>query len=136
MRDYPKTLIDDYRRGAMNREKFEQLFGAWQKNHGINFACKGSADRNGTYLTYRGVPAEIKNGVLCWGKNRAKTIFIFERQIDHALNAEAQAIYNACYFTDKAYDASRNNDYNKRNEYKCKADYFIKQAEKWSALWN
>ena len=136
MKNYPIALIAAYRDGTISRQQFITDFSNWQKSNGINFDCKGTADRSGTYLTYRGITATLKNGVLHWGKNKtASTLFNLERQIDYALNAEAQAVINACYFTDKAYDANSAANYEAREEYLKKADYFIKQAEKWGALW-
>lgn len=136
MRNYPTALFVAYRDGKIDRQQFITDFRNWQKSNGINFDCKGTADRSGTYLTYRGITGTVKNGVLHWDKNKiADTLFIFQRQIDYALNQEAQAVINACYFTDKAYDANRAANYEAREEYKRKADYFIKQAEKWGALW-
>ena len=136
MSGYPIQIITDYRAGKISRPQFIKQFSEWQKANTINFDCKGTADRSGTYITYRGIKAEIKNGVLCWKNNTAKNIFEFQRQVDYATNAELQAIKNACFYSYKRFEAARNADYDKREEYNSKQNYFCKQAEKWGALWN
>lgn len=136
MGNYPKELIDDYRGGKINRARFIQLFKQWQINNTIDYSCKGTADRNGSKITYRGITGKIENGVICWGKhNTAETLFIFERQIDYAFNQEHIAFKNACYYSGEANEATLHADYEKR-AYCIKArDEFLKQAEKWGALW-
>lgn len=47
MSGYPIQLITDYRAGKISRQQFQQQFSNWQKSNGINFDCKGTADRNG-----------------------------------------------------------------------------------------
>lgn len=132
---YPLQLVKAFRAGEITRQQFINKFTLWQKSCGINFDCKGSADRNGTFLTYRGITGQLTNGVIVCGKIKAESVFNFQRKIDFALNAEAQALYNACYFTDKSYNASRGNNYEDREKYKQAADFYIKQAEKLGALW-
>lgn len=88
MSGYPIHIITSYRAGKISRQQFIKQFSEWQKANTINFDCKGTADRNGTYLEYRGIKAEIKNGVLCWKNNTAKTVFEFQRQVDYAFNQE------------------------------------------------
>lgn len=132
---YPLQLVKAFRAGEISRQQFIKQFSDWQKSNGINFNCKGSADRNGTFLTYRGITGQLTNGVIVCGKIKAESVFNFQRKIDFALNAEAQTLYNACYFTDKSYNASRGNNYEDREKYKQAADFYIKQAEKLGALW-
>ena len=132
---YPLQLVKAFRAGEISRQQFIKQFSDWQKSNGINFDCKGSADRNGTFLTYRGITGQLTNGVIVCGKIKAESVFNFQRKIDFELNAEAQALYNACYFTDKSYNASRGNNYEDREKYKQAADFYIKQAEKLGALW-
>ena len=86
MSGYPIQLITDYRAGKISRQQFIKQFSEWQKANTINFDCKGTADRSGTYLSYRGIKAEIKNGVLCWKNNIAKTVFEFQRKVDFSKN--------------------------------------------------
>lgn len=133
---YPLQLERAYKAGEITRQQFINKFTLWQKSCGINFDCKGSADRNGTFLTYRGITGQLTNGVIVCGKIKAESVFNFQRKIDFALNAEAQALYNACYFTDKSYNAIRANDYEARAEYDKKKFYFLERAKKWAALWN
>ena len=132
---YPLPLVRAYKAGEITRQQFINKFSAWQKSNGINFDCKGSADRNGIFLTYRGITGQLTNGVIVCGKIKAESVFNFQRKIDFALNAESQALYNACYFTDKSYNANRGNSYDDREKYKLAADFYIKQAEKLGALW-
>ena len=80
--DYPIQIITDYRAGKISRQQFRQRFSDWQKSHGINFDCKGYAYKSGVYMTYRGIKAEIRNGLLCWKNNTAKTVFEFKRKVD------------------------------------------------------
>ena len=136
MENYPNALLAAYRDGNIDRQQFITDFRNWQKNHGINFDCKGSADRNGTYLKYRGIKAEIKNGVLCWKNNTAKNLFEFERQVDYAFNQEVNAFENSCYYAGEFYEANPHGDTDRRGEMQQKQNYFLQQAKKWAALWN
>lgn len=86
MSGYPIQLITDYRAGKISRQQFIKQFSEWQKANTINFDCKGTADRNGTYLEYRGIKATIRNGLLCWKNNTAKTVFEFQRKVDFSKN--------------------------------------------------
>ena len=84
--NYPIQIITNYRAGKISRQQFQQQFSDWQKSRGLNYDCKGTADKNGVYITYRGIRAEIKNGVLCWKNNTAKTVFEFQRKVDFSKN--------------------------------------------------
>ena len=84
--NYPIQIITNYRAGKITRQEFRQQFSDWQKLHGVNYDCKGTAYRNGMYLTYRGIKAEIRNGLLCWKNNTAKTVFEFQRKVDFSKN--------------------------------------------------
>lgn len=137
MADYPLQIVKDYRGGKISRREFIALFSQWQrKNNKPSFDCKGTADRFGTYLTYRGITAEITNGILRWKNNTVKTLFEFERQVDYAFNQEFNAFKNASYYAGEAYEANLHGDTDRRGEMQEKQNYFLKQAEKWGALWN
>jgi hypothetical protein len=110
---YLLALVKSYSAGEISRQAFIQAFSSWQKSNGINFDCKGYANVNGTFLTYRGVTGQIKNGVIVCGQIKAESVFNFQRKIDLALNAETQAIQKPATLI-----------------------FFIKQAEKLGALWN
>lgn len=100
MSGYPIQLITDYRAGKISRQQFTKQFSDWQKSRGINYDCKGTADRSGTYLTYRGIKAEIKDGrviftqgvflapdgtrVFC--RDTAISVFEFCRKVDFCKN--------------------------------------------------
>ena len=86
MTNYHLVLITNYRAGNITRQQFTKQFSDWQKSRGINYDCKGTADKNGVYLTYRGIRAEIRNGLLCWKNNTAKTVFEFKRKVDFEKN--------------------------------------------------
>ena len=86
MTNYPLGLITNYRAGNITRQQFRQQFSDWQKSHGINFDCKGYAYKSVVYMTYRGIKAEIRNGLLCWKNNTAKTVFEFKRKVDFSKN--------------------------------------------------
>ena len=83
---YPIELITSYRAGKISRQQFTKQFSDWQKARGINYDCKGTADRSGVYITYRGIKATIRNGLLCWKNNTAKTVFEFQRKVDFSKN--------------------------------------------------
>lgn len=83
---YPLQLVKAFRAGEITRQQFINKFTLWQKSCGINFDCKGTADRNGVYMTYRGIKAAIRNGLLCWKNNTAKTVFEFRRKVDFSKN--------------------------------------------------
>ena len=82
MSGYPIELITSYRAGKISRQQFTKQFSDWQKSHGINYDCKGYADKSGVYMTYRGIKAAIRNGLLCWKNKTAKTVFEFQRKVD------------------------------------------------------
>ena len=84
--NYPIQIITDYRAGKISRQQFTKQFSDWQKAQGINFDCKGYADKSGVYMTYRGIKAAIRNGLLCWENNTAKTVFEFQRKVDFSKN--------------------------------------------------
>lgn len=96
---YPLQLVKAFKAGEISRQQFIKQFSDWQKSNGINFDCKGSADRNGTFLTYRGIVGTIKNGVIKFitktaGKDwvyineTAKSVFEFCRKVDFSKQRE------------------------------------------------
>ena len=84
--DYPIQIITNYRAGKISRQQFTKQFSYWQKSRGLNYDCKGTADKNGVYITYRGIKAEIRNGLLRWENSTAKTVFEFQRKVDFSKN--------------------------------------------------
>lgn len=98
--NYPREIIAAYASGAITKDQFKNQFAAWQKAHGMNYDCKGTADRRGVHITYRGVMATIRDGVLCFItgsytdadgnrrhiRERAKTPFEFRRKVDFAMS--------------------------------------------------
>ena len=87
------NLITSYRAGKISRQQFIRQFSDWQKAQGINYDCKGYADKSGVYITYRGIVGKIKSGIIKFlvktsGKDwvyinkNAKTVFEFRRLID------------------------------------------------------
>ena len=99
MTNYPFELINNYRAGEITRQQFINKFTLWQKSCGINFDCKGTADRQGVHVEYRGVTATIRDGKLSFitGDNcepnspthwhEANSVFELRRKIDFSLNA-------------------------------------------------
>ena len=97
---YPIELITNYRAGKINRQQFTKQFSDWQKARGINYDCKGTADRSGFHIAYRGTTAIICDGVLHFNtsykdektncrrfiRSTAKSIFEFCRKIDFERN--------------------------------------------------
>ena len=89
MTNYPLGLITNYRAGKISRQQFTKQFSDWQKSRGLNYDCKGTADRSGVYITYRGIRAEIRNGTLHFfsdGRKTAQSVFDFRRKVDFSLN--------------------------------------------------
>ena len=86
--NYPIQIITNYRAGKITRQQFRQQFSDWQKSCGINYDCKGYADKSGVYMTYRGIKAAIRNGLVCWKNNTAQTIFEFCRKVDFSKQRE------------------------------------------------
>lgn len=101
MSGYPIELITNYRAGKISRQQFTKQFSDWQKTRGINYDCKGTADRLGVHVEYRGTTATIRDGVLhfftgsyidpktnCrrYIRSTAKSVFDFCRKIDFARN--------------------------------------------------
>lgn len=86
MSGYPIQIITDYRAGKISRQQFIKQFSDWQRANTINFDCKGTADKSGVHMTYRGIKATIRNGVLCWKNNTAQTVFEFQRKVDFSKN--------------------------------------------------
>lgn len=102
--DFPRGLFEAYAEGRITRAHFEVVFSEWQKQkrHGINYGCKGAADRNGIYVFYRGVRATIKGASLVWcngvksvGKRlkrpdiqSAGSVFEFKRKVDFSILRE------------------------------------------------
>lgn len=87
---YPEILIRLYRRNEISREAFIKTFRTWQESWGIDFSIKGTADRNGTYVTYRDIKATIINGTLWFTTGNkeqyADTVFEFCRKVDFYKN--------------------------------------------------
>lgn len=89
MSGYPIQLITDYGAGKISRQQFQKKFSDWQKSNGINYDCKGTADKRGVYITYRGIRAEITGGILRFfadGRKTAESVFEFRRKADFILN--------------------------------------------------
>ena len=84
--NYPIQIITNYRAGKTSRQQFIKQFSDWQKAQGINYDCKGTADRLGVHVEYRGTTAAIRNGLLSWKNNTAKTVFEFQRKVDFSKN--------------------------------------------------
>ena len=90
---YPLQLVKAFRAGEITRQQFINKFTLWQKSCGINFDCKGYADKSGAYIRYRGIVGKFKSGIIKFlvttsGKDwvylnkNAKTVFEFRRLID------------------------------------------------------
>ena len=77
------NLITKRRNGEITRRQFCH---AWAQLQGFDDTVKGYGNKHGTFLTYRGRTARIKNGLLTWAENRkthkAKSIREMKTQID------------------------------------------------------
>ena len=83
MTNYPLGLITNYRAGNITRQQFCH---EWAKLQGFDDTVKGYGNKHGTFITYRGIKAEIRNGLLCWKNKTAKTVFEFQRKVDFSKN--------------------------------------------------
>jgi hypothetical protein len=103
MSGYPIELITNYRAGKISRQQFTKQSSDWQKSRGINYDCKGTADRLGVHVEYRGITATIcgdalhffsgsyidpKNNCRRYIRNTAKSIFEFCRKVDFFFAAD------------------------------------------------
>ena len=101
-KDFPRGLFEAYAERRITRTHFEFVFAEWQRRHGMNYNCKGTADMQGLYVTYRGVTATVQGGRLVWrmGVNpavkrlrrtdmrSAESVSEFRRKVDFALREE------------------------------------------------
>ena len=97
---YPLQLVKAFRADEITRQQFIKQFSDWQKSHGINYDCKGTADERGVHVEYRGVTATIRDGKLNFitGDNcepnspthflwhEANSVFEFKRKVDFSKN--------------------------------------------------
>ena len=90
MIDYPRNIIAAYASRRITKQQFIKQFSDWQKSNGINYDCKGVAQHGFIGVTYRGVNALIRSGVLEWGCGEycdtAKSFFEFRRKVDFEKN--------------------------------------------------
>ena len=75
-------LIRDYADQKITRGQFINGYSQMQKLKGLNFDCKGTADKKGMYLTYRGVQATVRHGVIQWNGHMAQSVGEFKRLVD------------------------------------------------------
>ena len=91
-KDFPRGLFEAYAENRTTRTHFTVCFAEWQRRHGMRYDCKGTADKQGLYVTYRGVTATVQGGRLVWRMGvkpaAAKTLFGFKRAVDFALLEE------------------------------------------------
>ena len=90
--NYPIQIITNYRAGKISRQQFQQQFSDWQKSHGINYDCKGYADKSGVYMTYRGRTARITNDLLVWVENHKTQTAKKIREMKNKIDIYAQGV--------------------------------------------
>ena len=119
MTNYPQDIIAAYAERKISRARFENRFAEWQKKQGRDYSCKGTADKQGVYLTYRNITATIKNDTLHFKTNQDETVnmpFKFRRKVDFYKEAKGRGILKAIAtmnrYIDMAGEALRNNDEN------------------------
>ena len=115
MTNYPQDIITAYAERKISRGQFENKLAEWQKKRGRDYSCKGTADKQGVYLTYRNITATIKNDTLhfkTYAADTARTPFEFRRKVDFYKEAKSKAIERAIatmnFYFDKAGEALRN----------------------------
>lgn len=76
--EFPHRLFEAYAEKRITRSEFMVRFSAWQKAHGIDYGCRGTADKAGTYVTYRGGGEGDLTGrpshVVCGSEARRETL--------------------------------------------------------------
>lgn len=119
MTNYPQDIITAYAERKISRGQFKNRFAEWQKKQGRDYSCKGTADKQGVYLTYRNITATIKNDTLhfkTYTNDTASTPFEFRRKVDFYKEAKGRGILKAIAtmnrYIDMAGEALRNNDEN------------------------
>lgn len=98
MSNYPIHIITDYRAGIISRQQFIKSFSDWQKTRGIDYDCKGTVQHGIVCITYRGVHAIIRDGVIYYTgtytdkngnhhyiRKQAQSIREFEHKVDIAI---------------------------------------------------
>ncbi len=115
MTNYPQDIIAAYAERKISRGQFKNRFAEWQKKQDRDYSCKGTADKQGIYLTYRNITATIKNDTLhfkTYADDTAHTPFEFRRKVDFYKEAKSKAIERAIatmnFYFDKAGEALRN----------------------------
>ena len=101
MINYPRNIITAYASRQITKQQFIKQLSDWQKSNGIDYDCKGVSQHGFIGVTYRGVNAVIRNGVLEWvcgecrdpkkGNRRfirdtANSFFEFRRKVDFEKN--------------------------------------------------
>ena len=134
MTNYPQDIITAYAERKISRGQFENKLAEWQKKRGRDYSCKGTADKQGVYLTYRNITAIIKNDTLhfkTYAADTARTPFEFRRKVDFYKEAKKKAFERALatmnFYFDKAGAALRNSD---SNSYRANID----KARDWALI--
>lgn len=60
----PTTLFKAYSDGKITRDKFIYELRTYQQLNGLDYECRGRADKYGTHFEYRGVIGTINNGAI------------------------------------------------------------------------
>lgn len=118
MTNYPQDIITAYAERKISRAQFKNRFAEWQKRQGRDYSCKGTADKQGVYLTYRNITATIKNDTLhfkTYTDDTASTPFEFRRKVDFYREARSKATERAIatmyFYRDKAVETLRDLDH-------------------------
>lgn len=81
--EYPTLLVSNYSSRKITRQEFIKQLTQWQKKHGIDYTCKGRADKNGVYVIYRGEKGTIQNdGLIHWQTKKIGCLMRFRRAVD------------------------------------------------------
>ena len=79
---YPIQTIRDYADKKITRQQFINQFRQMQKAKGLDYACKGTKDKSGIHLTYRGTKADVRYGMIHWNGNHVSRVSDFKRMVD------------------------------------------------------
>ena len=117
MTDRPQDIIAAYAERKINKVQFKNRFAEWQKKQDLDYSCKGTADKQGVYLTYRNITATIKNGILhfkTYTNDTANTLFEFCRKVDFYREGKdrelSRAMAMANFYQKRAREALENSD--------------------------
>ena len=103
--NFPRELCAAYAEKKISRTQFVAEFSAWQRTVcGDAFVCKGTFDKNGLHISYRGFEATVKDGVLWYDRKNGicskeatlvSAVAEFRQAVDTAYMLQKRRLNNA-----------------------------------------